>query len=114
MLSQNHNFASARFVDGVASRDAVDGFAAIAAALDYGLDAEEAYGAKILDLLAIGLGWIVLASVIFYPQLQLAAIAMCATFLLVRSFARRVFDLGASFRGQSNDLRNGEAGFPAV
>lgn len=73
------------------NRDAVDGFSAIAAALDEGLgDGPSLYGQKIVDAIAIGLGWLVLVAVILYPALQLAAIAICVGFLAGRSILRFV------------------------
>jgi hypothetical protein len=75
-------------VDG-ASRDAVEGFCAIAAALDQGLvDGSCSHRGKFLDNLAIGIGWAVLVAVIFYPGLQLAAIAVCSGLMVVRSLFR--------------------------
>lgn len=74
------------------NRDAVDGFSAIAAALDQGLAARSSSnGAKIADAIAIGLGWIVLVAFILHPALQLAAIGACACFMVARSLLRRTF-----------------------
>lgn len=72
------------------SRDAIDGFDAIANALDRGLDSAESKGSRIPDFLAIAAGWLVLGAIIFYPSLQLAAILICAAFLGMRSFVRLI------------------------
>lgn len=72
------------------SRDAIDGFDAIANALDRGLDSAESRGSRIVDFLAIAAGWLVLGAIIFYPGLQLAAILVCAAFLGMRSFVRLI------------------------
>jgi hypothetical protein len=72
------------------SRDAIDGFDAIASALDRGLDPAGGKGSRIGDFLAIAAGWLVLGAVILYPSLQLAAIVICAAFLGARSFARLI------------------------
>lgn len=73
-------------------RDAVDGLAAIASALDRGLDAApHPRGQKWLDLLAIVSGWAVLASVVRHPELQLAAVGLCGGFMVVRTTFRSVF-----------------------
>jgi hypothetical protein len=78
------------FEAGPSSRDAVDGFDAIAAALDRGFDPVHGRNSKLGDFLAIAAGWLVLGAVIFYPSLQLAAIVVCAVFLGTRSFARLI------------------------
>jgi hypothetical protein len=78
------------FAAGPSSRDAVDGFDAIAAALDRGFDPAHGRNSKLGDFLAIAAGWLVLGAVIFYPSLQLAAIVVCAVFLGTRSFARLI------------------------
>ncbi|MCG2672800.1 hypothetical protein ACFPFP_38480 [Bradyrhizobium sp. GCM10023182] len=73
-------------------RDAVDGLAAIAAALDRGLDAApHSRGQKSLDILAIVCGWAVLVSVVLHPELQLGAIGLCAGFMVVRTAFRSAF-----------------------
>jgi hypothetical protein len=73
-----------------ASRDAIDGFDAIVVALDHGLDSTGRTRARLGDVIAIALGWFILGAIIFYPSLQLIAIAVCAAFLGTRSFARLV------------------------
>src|SRR5215213_2177745 len=90
MLISNHDFSAA----GSSSRDAVEGLGAIAAALDQGLEATGSIGNKIVDAVAIALGWFLLVAVIFYPALQIAAIALCASFMCMRSFVRYVLDSG--------------------
>jgi hypothetical protein len=90
MFSRDHDFSATDFSGGGSSREAIDGFSAIAAALDQGIDQTGIEGNGIADVVAIGLGWLVLAAVIFYPALQLAAIAICAAFMCMRSFKRRV------------------------
>ena len=55
-------------------------------------------GTRLSDVLAIGLGWGVLAAAIFYPGLQLLAIVVGIAFFSMRSFARLV--LGSPRRGR--------------
>jgi hypothetical protein len=81
---------SREFAAGPPSRDAIDGFEAIANALDRGLHPADSRSSRLGDLLAIAAGWLVLGAVIFYPGLQLAAILVCAAFLATRSFARLI------------------------
>jgi hypothetical protein len=108
MFSRDYEFAA-----GGSNREAVDGFAAIAAALDHGIDANAVRGGGIVDAIAITLGWLVLAAVIFYPALQLAAIATCAAFMCMRSFIRCV--LGSSFAAQAPAFSHrGRAGSQAA
>jgi hypothetical protein len=76
--------------EGSSSRDAIDGFDAIATALDRGFDPAHSRSSKLGDFLAIAAGWLVLGAIILYPSLQLAAIAVCAAFLGTRSFARLI------------------------
>jgi hypothetical protein len=78
------------FAAGPTSRDAIDGFDAIATALDRGFDPAHSRSSKLGDFLAIAAGWLVLGAVIFYPGLQLAAIVVCAVLLGTRSFARLI------------------------
>jgi hypothetical protein len=86
------------------SRDAIDGFDAIASALDRGLDTAECKSSRLGDFLAIAAGWLVLGTIIFYPSLQLAAIVICAACLGMRSFARLI--LGPSpARGEQPESR---------
>jgi hypothetical protein len=82
--------------DGPASRDAIDGFDTIARALDRGIDPVHAQGSGLIDFLAIGAAWLVLAAIIFYPGLQLAAIVVCALLLSTRAFARLILGPGPS------------------
>jgi hypothetical protein len=91
MYSRECHFRAEDFQAGTSNRDAVDGFSAIAAALDNGLDERAINGDKIADMMAILLGWALLAAVIFYPALQLAAIAVCVVFFCMRPFIRYVF-----------------------
>jgi hypothetical protein len=72
------------------SRDAIDGFDAIANALDRGLDPALSKSSRLGDFLAIAAGWLVLGAIILYPSLQLVAIVICAAFLGTRSFARLI------------------------
>ncbi|MGX4803332.1 hypothetical protein [Bradyrhizobium guangdongense] len=73
-------------------RDAVDGLAAIAAALDRGFDAApHSRGQKSLDILAIVCGWAVLVAIVLHPELQLLAIGLCAAFMVVRTMFRCAF-----------------------
>jgi hypothetical protein len=87
-----------RDLAGPTSRDAIDGFDAIANALDQGLDPAHGRSSRLGDFLAIAAGWIVLGAIIFYPGLQLAAIVVCAAFLGTRSFARLIFGPSPSAR----------------
>ncbi len=89
MLDRTYSFSA----DTIAfNRDAVDGFAAISAALDQGLVARSrSNGASIVDAVAIGLGWMVLVALILHPALQLAAIGACACLIATRSLLRRAF-----------------------
>jgi hypothetical protein len=90
MFSRDYSFAE-EYAGGGSNREAIDGFSAIAAALDQGIDTAGMNSGWFADAVAIGLGWLVLAAVIFYPALQLAAIAICVSFICARSFARYVF-----------------------
>jgi len=85
---------------GPTSRDAIEGFDAIATALDRGLDPAHGKSSKLGDFLAIAAGWLVLGAVIFYPGLQLVAIVICAAFLGTRSFARLILGPSPSARQQ--------------
>jgi hypothetical protein len=76
--------------DGPATRDAIDGFDAIASALDRGFDPAHHRSSRFSDFLAIAAAWLVLGAIILYPGLQLAAIVVCAVFLGTRSFARLI------------------------
>jgi len=84
------------------SRDAVDGLAAIASALDRGLvGAPNPRSQQFLDICAIALGWAVLVAVVLHPELQLAAIGLGIAIFALRSMWRLV--LGPS--EQSNPRR---------
>ena len=96
MYSRECYFRADDFQAGASCRDAIDGFSAIAAALDDGLNAGEINGGKITDMVAILLGWTLLAAVIFYPALQLAAIGACVAFFCMRSFIQHVFGQAAT------------------
>jgi hypothetical protein len=91
MYSREYDFPASDFHCGSSSREAVEGFSAIEAALDNGISGTTANGGRITDLMAIMLGWGVLVAVILYPALQLAAIATCIAFFCMRSFLRIVF-----------------------
>jgi hypothetical protein len=58
------------------SRDAVDGLAAIASALDRGFVGAATSRGQFLDVCAMALGWAVLVAVVLHPELQLAAIGL--------------------------------------
>ena len=74
-----------------AGRDAVEGLAGIAAALEHGVDViDHASSRRWIDMLAIALGWLVLVTIILYPAFQLAAIAICVAFFGMRSFGRLI------------------------
>jgi hypothetical protein len=94
MSLRDYQYSTTEF--GGPHSDAIDGFSAIAAALDHGIGAVETNSSKFADAIAIGLGWLVLAAVIFYPGLQLAAIAACAAFMCLRSFIRYAFGSAVS------------------
>lgn len=111
VFSRDFNLDAAAVAGDHSGRDAVDGFAAIASALDHGLDSTQGSSGRITDVLAIVVGWLVLAAVIFYPASQLAAIALCAAFLCLRSFARYVFGSDSARDIRSAD---GRAPLPAI
>lgn len=72
-------------------RDAVDGLAAIASALDHGLGAPtHPRGRQFVDMCAIALGWAVLVAVVLHPELQLAAIGLCVGIFALRPIWRLV------------------------
>lgn len=78
-------------------RDAVDGFAAIAAALDEGMvTRHRPSGQKLLDILAIVGGWAVLVTVVLHPEAQLAAIGLCGGVMVARAAFRGVFGMKQS------------------
>jgi hypothetical protein len=91
MFSRDCSFSIADSDDDRSNREAIDGFSAIVAGLDRGLDDPAMNFGVIADAMAIGLGWLVLAAIIFYPALQLAAIAIGAAFMCMRSFLRYAF-----------------------
>jgi hypothetical protein len=91
---------SAGFGAGGSKRDTIEGFASIAAGLDRGVD-PIGNASKVADLLAIGLGWLLLSAVIFYPTLQLAAFAICIAFMSVRTFVHCIFRTGDGDSGLS-------------
>lgn len=113
MFSRDYDFLATDGAGGGSRRDAIDGFSAIAAALDQGLDAAPANGNKLVDAIAIGLGWMVLAAVIFYPALQLAAIALCVAFFFMRSFSRLVFGASSPQKRLQAFLREEQASLAA-
>jgi hypothetical protein len=101
MSTANYRF-SADFA-AAPSRDAVDGLAAIASALDQGLvEGSNPRGQKFLDACAIALGWGVLVAVVLHPEVQLAAIGLCVGIFALRSMWR--FVLGPSEQNYSRRL----------
>jgi len=73
------------------SRDAVDGLAAIASALDQGLvGAPNPRGQQFIDICGIALGWAILVAVVLHPELQLAAIGLGIATVAFRSIWRLV------------------------
>ncbi|MDN3278938.1 hypothetical protein QWJ07_32075 [Frankia sp. RB7] len=89
MSTASYNF-SADFT-AAPSRDAVDGLAAIASALDQGLvGAPNRRGQQFLDVCAIAVGWAVLVAVVLHPELQLAAIGLGIAIFALRSMWRLV------------------------
>jgi len=87
-------------------RDAIDGFSAIAAALDQRLPASGDSNPSFVDFAAIGLGWMVLIAAILYPALQLAAIAVGAAYFCSRPLLRLLF---GPQRKSAGSLQFGEA-----
>ena len=92
MFVRDYN-CSADFGAAGSKRDAVEGFASIAAGLDRGIDAI-GNSSKVADMLAIGLGWLLLSAVIFYPTLQVAGFAICIALMSVRTFVHCIFAVG--------------------
>lgn len=89
MSTANHRYSSDFTV--APSRDAVDGLAAIASALDQGLvGGSHARRQQLLDFCAIALGWAVLVAVVLHPELQLAAIGLGIGLFALRSIWRLV------------------------
>jgi predicted RNA-binding protein with TRAM domain len=84
MFSGDTHFSITDFGSRGSGREAVDGFSAIVAALDHGAKPNRINGGGIADLVAIGLGWLLLVAVVLYPGLQLAAVALCAVFMCLR------------------------------
>jgi hypothetical protein len=84
MFSGSTHFSIADFGSRSSGREAVDGFSAIVATLDRGVEPKATNGGGIVDLVAIGLGWLLLIAVVVYPALQLAAVALCAAFMCLR------------------------------
>jgi hypothetical protein len=97
--------SSSDLTAGSSGRDAIDGFDAIAVALDRGFHPTNGGSSRLSDVLAIAAGWLILGAIILYPSLQLFAIATCAAFLGTRSFARLV--LGPS--SSSGPQREGQS-----
>jgi len=91
MFSHDYGCSAAVLEGANSNRGVIDGFSAIAAALDHGMQPVGTQGFKFADAIAIGLGWLVLAAVIFYPTLQLAAFGACTIFMCLRSFPRIIF-----------------------
>lgn len=89
MSTANHRFSSDFTV--APSRDAADGLAAIASALDQGLvGTSHPRGQQLLDFCAIALGWAMLVAVVLHPELQLAAIGLGIAIFALRSMWRLV------------------------
>jgi hypothetical protein len=79
-------------LEGRSNRDTVEGFASIAVGLDRGIDVI-GNGNKMADIMAIGLGWLLLSAIIFYPSLHVAAFAICIAFMSIRTFAYNVLGI---------------------
>jgi hypothetical protein len=77
----------------------IHGLNAFADALDDGVSLHQPTGIRLTDLCAIALGWAMLMVVIFYPALQLVAIAACAAVIGLMSLVRAVVDM---IRGDSS------------
>lgn len=84
MFSGTSHLSITEFGNRGSNRAAIDGFSAIAATLDQTAEPNEVTGGRILDLVAIGLGWLLLVAVVLYPGLQLAAFGLCAAFMCLR------------------------------
>ena len=95
MFSGSTHFSIADFGSRSSGGEAVDGFSAIVATLDRGVEPKSTKSGGILDLVAIGLGWLLLVAVVVYPALQLAAIALAAAFMCLRSGQFTAIVLGA-------------------
>lgn len=79
--------------DSVPSRDAAVGLGLIADALDRGFDTLDRPARRrfwLGDAIAIGLGWLLLVAVIFYPALQLLAIGGGIAYLGAKPLLRLV------------------------
>jgi hypothetical protein len=93
MLLRDYGYP-ADFSDGRSTRDTTDGFALIAAGLEEGgVDVIQG-NSKIGDALAICLGWLMLAAVIFYPTVQLVAVGVCIALMCMRPFVQHAFGVG--------------------
>jgi hypothetical protein len=92
MLSRDYSYP-ANYPDGRSTRDTINGFALIAAGLEGGVDVIQSNG-RIGDVMAIGIGWLMLAAVIFYPTVQLMAFGICMALMCMRPFVQHVFGVG--------------------
>lgn len=97
--------------DHVPSRDAAVGLGLIADALDRGLDTLDRPVRRrfwLGDAVAIGLGWLVLVAVIFYPALQLLAIGVGIAYLGAKPLVRLVLgpDMAQVPRGDMRAARS--------
>jgi lysophospholipid acyltransferase (LPLAT)-like uncharacterized protein len=91
MFSRDDGLPAAAVTGGSSDRAAIDGLTAIATALDQGIDATTTKDGMMADAAAIVLGWLVLATMIFYPVLQLAAILVCVVVICMRSLSRHAY-----------------------
>jgi hypothetical protein len=91
MFSRDDDLAAEAVTCGISNAEAIDGHAAIATARDQGMDASKTKDGMMADAAAIGLGWLVLATMIFFPALQLAAILVCVVIMCMRSLSRHAY-----------------------
>src|SRR5665213_1140702 len=103
MFAGNDDLLATGFKSRGSNGEAINGFSAIAAAVDQGIDLGGISNGRIVDFVAIGLGWLLLVTVIIYPALQLAAVMLCAVFMCIRSrhclTAKRSLGHGWRIRG---------------
>jgi hypothetical protein len=91
MFSRDDGLPAAAVTGGVSNGEAIDGHSAIATAPDQGINETKTKDGVMADAAAIALGWLVLATMIFYPVLQLAAILVCVVIICMRSLSRHAY-----------------------
>jgi hypothetical protein len=93
MFSCDDDLPVAAVTGGSSNREAIDGRSTIATAPDQGIDATKTKDGMVADAAAIALGWLVLATMIFYPVLQLAAILVCVVIICMRALSRHAYQI---------------------